>query len=404
TRLFADPDFDLAWWDRWFELRRADLSTTSLNALIDSVGNIAAEAVMRDRDRWLSSGYDFRYGGYAQEIQEMKTWLQQRCEWIDAQFIPPPGFSLEGGVISAGFGLSLSNPHGTGEIYYTIDGTDPRDFGGALSGNAQLYGTPIIFNGSGAITVSARIRDGGSWGAKCSFGFILPQDLNGLVINEIHYHPEDSLALEGDSFEFIELFNSSANSLNLSALSFGGGLEYVFPAGSQLPSGEYYVIASDLAHFESLYGFPADGEYTGLLANGGEKVRLLGPTGQTVDEVDYDDKLPWPTAADGFGPSLELISPQLDNDQAGSWRASVPRSGTPKAANSRYCDPAPPEVVINEIQYRYTYPLGSLDAGDWLELYNPNPAPIDLSGWQLQDQQNSYGFPAGSTIERQTPP
>ncbi|MEL6846351.1 MAG: CotH kinase family protein, partial [Bacteroidota bacterium] len=32
TRLFADPDFDLAWWDRWFELRRADLSTPSLNA------------------------------------------------------------------------------------------------------------------------------------------------------------------------------------------------------------------------------------------------------------------------------------------------------------------------------------------------------------------------------------
>ncbi|MEM6343573.1 MAG: lamin tail domain-containing protein [Bacteroidota bacterium] len=397
-RLFSDPEFDLAWWDRWYELRQNELSTPYLNALIDSVGNLAAEAVQRDNTRWVSNGYGFRYGGYAQEIQAMQNWLQLRCEWIDSEFIAPPDFSLKGGVVVTGFVLSLSNPNNAGDIYYTLDGSDPREFGGALSANAQLYNSPITLGGSGVIYVTARVKDGNSWGAKRLYGYILPQDHSGLTINEIHYHPADSLSLEGDSFEFIELYYQGSSTLNLGGLKFGEGVDFIFPPGTLIQPDSFYVIAQDEAHFESLYGFSPDGIFNGSLANSGESLELLSPSGQVIDLVPYDDKLPWATAADGLGPSLELSSPSLDNALAGSWEASVPQGGTPKAANSRFCDPSPPNLIINEIQYNYDAPLGSLEAGDWLELHNPNTTSLDLSDWQIQDQQNVFLLPAGANI------
>lgn len=55
-------------------------------------------------------------------------------------------------------------------------------------------------------------------------------------------------------------------------------------------------------------------------------------------------------------------------------------------------------VVINEINYRSS---SEFDAGDWVELYNPYSAPVDLSGWVLRDENPSNGFvfPPGTSME-----
>ena len=45
----------------------------------------------------------------------------------------------------------------------------------------------------------------------------------------------------------------------------------------------------------------------------GELIRLYDHTGLLIDTVHYDDNLPWPDEPDGNGPTLELISPLLDN-------------------------------------------------------------------------------------------
>jgi hypothetical protein len=52
-----------------------------------------------------------------------------------------------------------------------------------------------------------------------------------------------------------------------------------------------------------------------------------------VDTVHYDDTAPWPTEPDGTGPTLELISPSLDNALASSWKASCEPHGTPGEQN-----------------------------------------------------------------------
>ncbi|MDG1375298.1 MAG: CotH kinase family protein [Flavobacteriaceae bacterium] len=55
-------------------------------------------------------------------------------------------------------------------------------------------------------------------------------------------------------------------------------------------------------------------------------------------------------------------------------------------------------IVINEINYK-----SSLDfnADDWIELYNPNSSSIDLSNWQIKDNDDAHIFiiPQGTLIE-----
>ena len=43
---------------------------------------------------------------------------------------------------------------------------------------------------------------------------------------------------------------------------------------------------------------------------------------------------------------------------------------------AQLCPPGSSPVVINEIHYN---PPSALDAGDWVELYNPNASLIDIS-------------------------
>ena len=54
-------------------------------------------------------------------------------------------------------------------------------------------------------------------------------------------------------------------------------------------------------------------------------------------------------------------------------------------------------IVINEINYKSSE---NFDAGDWIELFNPNTDAVDISGWILKDNNdnNQYAFPQGTFI------
>jgi hypothetical protein len=55
-------------------------------------------------------------------------------------------------------------------------------------------------------------------------------------------------------------------------------------------------------------------------------------------------------------------------------------------------------IVINEINYKSS---PDFNADDWIELYNPNSSSIDLSNWQIKDNDDSHVFiiPQGTLIE-----
>jgi hypothetical protein len=74
--------------------------------------------------------------------------------------------------------------------------------------------------------------------------------------------------------------------------------------------------------------------YLDPLSDAGEAVRLLDRVGNVIDEVPYSPLAPWPTAPNGSGPSLELITAASDHTQPSSWAASLVGGGTPGAKNS----------------------------------------------------------------------
>jgi hypothetical protein len=133
--------------------------------------------------------------------------------------------------------------------------------------------------------------------------------------------------------------------------------------------GEYVVIVSNRDAFDLRYDIDGNsiavaGEYTGRLANNGEKVKLqragapeAGPSYfipyYRVDYVNYDDSAPWAAEADGSGSSLSRLHPGPDelygNDPA-SWAPSI-HLGTPGAANATIDSTAPtaPSNLAGEV-------------------------------------------------------
>jgi hypothetical protein len=157
-----------------------------------------------------------------------------------------------------------------------------------------------------------------------------------IVINEIMYNPQESGA---DSTEYIELINNDTVMADMSGWWFTDGIEYLFPPETYLDPGEFIVLAYDTSAMHSIYGnIPNLYQWTnGVLSNSGDEIILGNQFGETVDSVKYNDTPPWPTLANGSGPSLELINPNLDNSLAINWEASdttVAQLGTPGAVNS----------------------------------------------------------------------
>jgi hypothetical protein len=146
-----------------------------------------------------------------------------------------------------------------------------------------------------------------------------------LVFSEIMYNPIGQEGVNGGEFEFLELKNIGDSSLDLSGLFFSSGIEFVFPEGTTIGSGETLLLGRNRAVLQSRYpGLAVDGIYQGQLANEGERVTLSAGLGVPVFSVTYDDAAPWPEQADGQGHSLTA-------DAAGElgFRASSIPGGTP---------------------------------------------------------------------------
>ncbi len=144
-----------------------------------------------------------------------------------------------------------------------------------------------------------------------------PED--SIVINEIMYNPQNPGAA------FVEIYNRSANfSFDLAGWRVGG-IDYTFPAGSIITNGQYLVLAKNGGAFGATFqGAPFFDEFDGALRNDGEIITLYRPGANPgeeiiVDRVRYEGVEPWPTTANGGGPSLQLIDATRDNSRVANW-------------------------------------------------------------------------------------
>ena len=110
----------------------------------------------------------------------------------------------------------------------------------------------------------------------------------GLRITEIMYNPAG-----GNNFEFIELTNTGAVTLNLGGVVFYDGIDFTFPAGFTLAPGAQTVLVRNLASFQSRYGggLNVAGVYSGALDNNGEQLALRLPQPWDANVLRFESEI-----------------------------------------------------------------------------------------------------------------
>ena len=144
-----------------------------------------------------------------------------------------------------------------------------------------------------------------------------------LVISKIHYNPLEDAGYSSKELEFIEITNTSNQSVDLTGYYIRElGISYQFAANAVVDANQKMYLSSDPTIFEDYYGFAPFDAFTRDLSNSSYNIILSDALGNTIDQVNYMDSDPWPEQADGEGPYLQLVDVNSDNSLASNWVAS----------------------------------------------------------------------------------
>lgn len=224
-----------------------------------------------------------------------------------------------------------------GTLFYTLDGTDPREPGGLPSASARQSVEPSLFSIASSTIIKARIKTESLWGPlKVCYLTLSQEDYSKLKLTELCYHPQGQIiendTLSDESFEFIELKNCGTGWLDLSGCRLDSAIRYTFPDQTMLAPGQFYVVAGKTNRFYDRFGRYPSGNFQGKLSNSGEYLVLYDRNGNTILDVAYLDKKPWPTKADGKGSLVPKDSnPTGDPALAEYWRDTYLDYGSPFA-------------------------------------------------------------------------
>lgn len=294
--------------------------------------------------------------------------------------VAAPSFNPHGGWDLDGFALTMTNVNGSGTIWYTLGGSDPRLPGGAINlASARTYTSVIGLQHTAH--VRARVLAGGTWSALNEATFAVGPVADNLRITEIMYHPQDP------NVEYVELQNIGSRTLNLNLVRFTNGIDFTF-ANVELAPGTYVLVVKNRAALEAEYGPGVNiaGQYSGGLDNAGERIRLEDALGQVILDFRYEDS--WYDITDGIGFSLTVIdavgTDPANWGQKSTWRPSASVGGSPGFDDSGVV-PELGSVKINEV---LAHSHGG--ASDWIELHNTTGAPINLGGWFISESNADF--------------
>lgn len=280
--------------------------------------------------------------------------------------IDPPGIQVSGEIVKhpviyfeGTLSVSIGNNNGSGEIFYTIDGNDPRLIGGSASPGSIPSSTDVVLEISQSTIIKARIKDGNEWSAIAEVVLAnRVEDYTNLRVTELHYHPT-SVFLDPDTIddldmEFIEFKNTGSHTIDISGLKLDSAVYYTVPEASFLAPGDFYVIASKPEVFYDIYSLNPSGNYSGHFSNAGEYVLLTDPQGKEILSFTYDDVYPWPLMADGLGYSLTsaVPDPEGNPDDYTYWMQSTPLGGSPFADDGQGVWTEPVLNDTKESQFR----------------------------------------------------
>jgi len=198
----------------------------------------------------------------------------------------------------------------------------------------------------------------------------------GIVINEVLTHTDPPL------YDSIELFNPTASAINIGGWylsdSSAKPKKYRIPAGTTLAAGGYLTF-NEANHFNTSGGVNLND--FGLDAAHGDDVWLLQANAQSnliafVDHVDFGAA----RNGESFG--------RWPNHQGNLYPM---RTRTFGAANS---GPRVGPVLISEFMYQ---PASGAATLEFVEIFNPGPAPENLTDWELTGAVN-FTFPSATQL------
>ena len=194
-----------------------------------------------------------------------------------------------------------------------------------------------------------------------------------IVINEVMYQARPQYEQAPDipfaesEEEWIELYNRSQQTVDLSGWSLSDAVRFEFPQGTLLGPDQYLVVARSADQLAALHpDIVIVGEFSARLSDSDERIQLLDAQLNLADEVHYYDGGRWPEYADGGGSSLELRDPHADNARGEAWASSdeTARSAWQHVSYTRTVEPYlyNPPIHFNE------FIMGLIQAGEvWID-------------------------------------
>jgi hypothetical protein len=321
-------------------------------------------------------------------------------EFIEVQNVGPTPLNIGGMKVADAVSFTFFDPTilGPGETIVLANATDPQQFAtrypgltvaGYFDGNLNNGGERITLEDrTGEVIVSVDYDNRGSWpspadGGGYSLEIIDPrgdpdspanwrasQQLNGtpgfppstpppgaVRLNEILAENAGAVSNQGTTPDYIELFNSSGGSVDLSGWSLsddGNPGEFILPPGTQISAGGYMLLWCDSVTNTT------PGLHTGLkLDPAGVSISLFDAASNRVDIVTYGAQL--------RNQSIGILNTR--------WSLNTPTPATPNVAAFLA---AATNLTLNEWM---ADPLPG--QADWVELYNRGSAPISLEGFYL---------------------
>jgi hypothetical protein len=184
-----------------------------------------------------------------------------------------PTFNQHGGTVSPGFEVTMFAP--AGEVWFTVDGSDPRLPGGTIAPGAVKYQSPVRIDLS--TTVSARALQGGGWSALHQARF----QVAAVVVNEVLARNLNGIRDEANQPEdWIELYNKSSLAVDVGGLYLTDDplqpTKWRIPPSYVVPPGGTLLIWAD----EDLLQGPLHCSFK--LSQSGEQVLLFDLDGTTL--------------------------------------------------------------------------------------------------------------------------
>lgn len=301
---------------------------------------------------------------------KLDTWQAQLAPYFD-------------GTIESGGTVGTATTSGEHFPYFTTGKDEPAAWDGS---SFHTMGIKPYMNARAASIVSQ----------VASFGEATPP-LPRVFINEVlALNTSTSTDEAGDFEDWIELYNDEATPVDVSGWHLTDDvlapLKWAIPPGTTIPAKGYLLVWCDSEPAEG----PLHAAYSVSQAGSNIGLFMDEANGRVLVDYLYTPAL---SANDTYGRIPD-----------GSDTLAILCTPSPAGANVAAFPPCageeprtPPRLFINEFMAQNTATIQDEggDFADWVEIYNDESVPVDMSGLHLTDDllnQTKWEFPPGTTI------